>query len=58
MNYVLNTKTNTLHLVDGCHHAKNIIRQLENSKLFKTENDVIAKYQKHIKYCKICFKNR
>ena len=58
--YALNKSTNTLHLIDGCHHAKREYTQnsRDSFKLFKTEDDAISKHQNHIRYCRICFKDR
>lgn len=52
--YVLNIKTGTLHKVNGCCHSTAILEK----EFFKTENAAISKHQKHIKYCKLCFKDR
>lgn len=55
--YVFNTKTKTLHKVDGCIHSKKGATVF-NCKFYKEEDDVIKENKKYYKYCQLCFKRR
>lgn len=55
--YVINTKTHTLHLTNGCRYAKGC-ENLSNYKFYATEEQVIAEFQNHFKHCKLCFGGR
>ena len=52
--YVINTKTHTLHLTNGCRYAKGC-ENLSNYKFYATEEQVISEFQNHFKHCKLCF---
>ena len=50
-NYVLNTKTRTLHIVGLCPHSKSSEPYM---KFFKTESAAMKFDPRGIKFCKIC----
>ena len=52
--YILNTKTGTLHKVNGCYHS-NVWENI--AKHYDTEDEAIADQTRYFRYCKNCFKN-
>ena len=56
--YILTKSSNCLHIIGCCPHSKHNCTNSDFYEFFKTEDEVIAKHQNHIRYCKICFKNR
>lgn len=53
--YYLNEKTQKLHIIDGCYHAKHIPH---NAKCFNTLDEAIATETRYMSYCKNCFKEK
>ncbi len=56
--YVLNVKTKTYHIIDGCHHSRQYPKNDHNFEEYSTEDQIIKKYQHYVSKCKICFKNK
>lgn len=53
--YILNIKSGTLHLTNGCYYAKG---SPPDFKYFDTEDEAIAYGTKYFKHCKNCFKEK
>lgn len=58
--YVLNVNTGTLHIREtpSCASSKIKVHKSQDFKFYDTENEVIAENQRHMRYCKNCFRDR